>query len=86
MLARELIGGPVVTCTRHTDVAVAARTPTPDFLSPDVDVEDAAEWLIAAGYQHLPGVENGHILGMVCIEDSMWALTNHGPRRPVRLQ
>lgn len=128
MLVGELIGGPVVTCGPHTEIAVAAKTmlaeevgalavldgtrlvgivterdllrvvaerrrgplpvgrimtPSPDFLSPDVDVDDAAEWMMAAGYRHLPVVEKGQILGMVSIKDLLWALTDQRPRRPL---
>jgi CBS domain-containing protein len=49
-------------------------TPDPDALSPDVDVEDAAEWLLATGYRHLPVVENGSLIGVVSIKDVLWAL------------
>ena len=50
-------------------------TPDPDYLEPDVTVEDAAEWMLAAGYRHLPVAEDGKILGMVSIKDVLWALT-----------
>jgi CBS domain-containing protein len=50
-------------------------TPDPDYLEPDVTVEDAAEWMLAAGYRHLPIAEDGKILGMVSIKDVLWALT-----------
>ncbi len=49
-------------------------TPDPDVLSPQVDVEDAAEWLLATGYRHLPVVEDGALLGIVSIKDVLWAL------------
>lgn len=58
-------------------------TPSPDFLSPDVEVDDAAEWMMAAGYRHLPVVEKGRIIGMVSIKDVLWALTDQRRRRPV---
>ena len=50
-------------------------TPDPDYLEPDVSVEDAATWMLAAGYRHLPVVENGRILGMLSVKDVLWALT-----------
>jgi CBS domain-containing protein len=50
-------------------------TPDPDYLEPDVTVDDAAEWMLAAGYRHLPIAEGGKILGMVSIKDVLWALT-----------
>jgi CBS domain-containing protein len=50
-------------------------TPDPDRLTPDVEVEDAAEWLLATGYRHLPVVEDGVLLGVVSIKDVLWALS-----------
>lgn len=50
-------------------------TPDPDSLEPDVDVTDAADWMLAAGYRHLPVVSDGRVVGMVSIKDIMWALT-----------
>ena len=49
-------------------------TPEPDALTPDVDVSDAAEWLMATGYRHLPVLEDGQLLGIVSIKDVLWAL------------
>jgi CBS domain-containing protein len=49
-------------------------TPDPDALTPDVDVEDAAEWLLATGYRHLPVVDDGALIGVVSIKDILWAL------------
>ena len=51
-------------------------TEDPDSLEPDVGVEDAAEWMLAAGYRHLPVVEGTRIAGMVSIKDVLWALTD----------
>jgi CBS domain-containing protein len=51
-------------------------TEDPDSLEPDVSVEDAAEWMLAAGYRHLPVVEGTRIMGMVSIKDVLWALTD----------
>lgn len=54
-------------------------TPDPDSLSPEVSVEDAAEWMMAAGYRHLPVIEEGTLIGMVSIKDLMWALLETRP-------
>lgn len=57
-----------------TQVVADWMTPDPDVLAPGVEVEDAAEWLLATGYRHLPVVENGSLLGIVSIKDILWAL------------
>jgi CBS domain-containing protein len=62
-----------------TQVSVC-MTSSPDTLDPDMSVEAAADWLLAAGYRHLPVVDEGRILGMVSIKDILWALT--GPVQP----
>lgn len=48
----------------------------PDTFSPDVDVEEAAAWLLEVGYRHMPVMEGGEILGIVSIRDILWALTS----------
>lgn len=54
---------------------VAERmTMYPDSFLPDMEVEEAAEWMLAAGYRHLPVVENGVLIGMASIKDILWAL------------
>ena len=50
-------------------------TPDPDSLEPDVEVADAADWMLASGYRHLPVAESGKLLGMVSMKDVMWAIT-----------
>ncbi len=47
----------------------------PDSFSPDMDVREAADWMLAAGYRHLPVVESGKLVGMASIKDILWALT-----------
>lgn len=46
----------------------------PDSFLPDMEVAEAAEWMLAAGYRHLPVVENGKLIGMASIKDILWAL------------
>lgn len=50
-------------------------TDYPDSFSPDMDVSDAADWMLATGYRHLPVVENGSLIGMASIKDVLWAVT-----------
>lgn len=50
-------------------------TQDPDSLDPDMTVNAAADWMLAAGYRHLPVVEGVDLVGMVSIKDVLWALT-----------
>lgn len=52
----------------------------PDTLDPDVSVDDAADWMLAAGYRHLPVTEDGRLLGMVSIKDLLWAIEGERTR------
>ena len=49
-------------------------TAYPDSFDPDMSVESAAEWLVGAGYRHLPVVEHDNVIGMVSIKDVLWAV------------
>lgn len=46
----------------------------PDTFSPDIDVEEAARWLLEVGYRHMPVMADGELLGIVSIRDLLWAL------------
>jgi CBS domain-containing protein len=51
-------------------------TPDPDTLGPETPVEEAAEWRLATGDRHLPGVNAlGQLQGMVSVKDVLWAVT-----------
>lgn len=49
-------------------------TADPDTCDPDLSVEDAARWMLSAGYRHLPVTEGNHLVGVVSIKDVLWAL------------
>ena len=52
-------------------------TALPDTFGPEMLVEDAADWMLATGYRHLPVVDDtGTVLGMVSIKDVLWAVTD----------
>lgn len=46
---------------------------------PDLSIDDAAEWMTAMGYRHLPIVEQGQVIGIVSIKDVLWAMTKPAP-------
>ena len=50
-------------------------TPYPDSFGPEMSVETAATWMLAAGYRHLPVVEGQDVIGMISMKDILWALT-----------
>lgn len=52
-------------------------TNNPDSLDPEMKVAAAADWMLAAGYRHLPVVDGGELVGMVSIKDILWALSDH---------
>ena len=56
-------------------------TAMPDTFGPDTAVEDAADWMLATGYRHLPVVDDGgQVLGMVSIKDVLWAMSDPSRR------
>lgn len=59
------------------DVVSAWMTALPDTFGPEMSVADAADWMLATGYRHLPIVdEAGSVVAMVSIKDVLWAVTN----------
>jgi CBS domain-containing protein len=53
-------------------------TEYPDSFSPEMDVEEAANWMLATGYRHLPVVDGQAVLGVISIKDVLWAVTEPG--------
>jgi CBS domain-containing protein len=49
-------------------------TAQPDTVDIDTEVADAADWLNATGYRHLPVTRNGVLVGMISIKDLLWAI------------
>ncbi len=58
-----------------TATAEEWMTEYPDTFGPEMGVSDAAEWMMATGYRHLPIVDDGRTIGMVSIKDVLWAMT-----------
>ncbi len=53
-------------------------TAFPDSSVPEMGVREAADWMLASGYRHLPVHDGFNLLGMVSIKDILWALTGEG--------
>ena len=53
-------------------------TGDPDTFSPETDVEEAASWLLEAGYRHMPVMEGDELLGVVSTRDLLWAIVEGG--------
>ena len=47
----------------------------PDSITPWMEVAEAANWMLAGGYRHLPVVEGGVVLGVTSIKDVRLAVT-----------
>lgn len=58
-----------------TEHVGSVMTPSPDSLARDVEVSYAADWMLAAGYRHLPVLDDGRLVGIVSIKDVLWAVT-----------
>lgn len=50
-------------------------TPEPDTASPELEVREAAEWMVATGYRHLPVAVDDEIVGVMSMKDVLWAMT-----------
>lgn len=50
-------------------------TEYPDSFGPEMSVEEAANWMLATGYRHLPVLDGDRVLGVVSIKDVLWAVT-----------
>ncbi len=51
-------------------------TDSPESFSPEMEAREAADWMLATGFRHLPVVENGEVLGVVSIKDVLWAIAD----------
>jgi len=55
----------------------AVMSNDPDTFDPDLDVWDAASWIVESGYRHLPVVgDDGGLTGVVSIRDLLKALVD----------
>lgn len=71
---RDLVRAVAEGLDPETTAVAAVMSPEPDVFSPENDVWEAAEWLVEAGYRHLPVIEDGQLLGIVSVRDLLVAL------------
>lgn len=58
------------------DTASSWMTEYPDSFTPDMDVTEAANWMLATGFRHLPVVDGESVVGVISIKDVLWAITD----------
>ena len=75
---RDLVRALAEGADPESDTVADWMADAPDTFSPDVDVEEAARWLLEVGYRHMPVMEDGELLGIVSIRDILWAIVGDG--------
>lgn len=71
---RDVVGVVAEGADPAVETVAGWMTMYPDSFSPEIDVKEAADWMLAAGYRHLPVVEDGQLIGVASIKDILWAL------------
>ncbi len=51
-------------------------TEYPDSFTPEMEVDEAADWMLVMGFRHLPVVDGDEVLGIISIKDVLWAITD----------
>jgi CBS domain-containing protein len=72
---RDLVSALAESVDPDDSIVEVWMTMDPDSLDPDMEVEAAADWMLAAGYRHLPVVEGANLVGIISIKDVLWAMT-----------
>lgn len=73
---RDLVRATAQGIDPHEGTVREWMTTAPDTIGPDVDVDEAAAWLLEMGYRHLPVMEGDELLGIVSIRDLLWAISS----------
>ena len=79
---RDVLRATAVGVDASSEPVDAWMTETPDVFSPNVDVIDAARWLLETGYRHLPVVDGDVLQGIVSMRAVLDAAVNHQQRQP----
>jgi CBS domain-containing protein len=81
---RDLLNAMAAWADPDRDSVQDWMTEDPDTVEPDLEAEEAADWMMATGHRHLPVTEKGsELIGIVSIKDVLWALTESDTRRRV---
>ncbi|MFQ5967680.1 MAG: cyclic nucleotide-binding/CBS domain-containing protein [Acidimicrobiia bacterium] len=75
---RDIVRASAAGADVNVEIARDWMTADPDTFSPEVQVAEAALWLLETGYRHLPVVEDGDLLGIVSVRDVLWVLAAPG--------
>ncbi len=73
---RDLVRATAEGIDPHEATVREWMTTAPDTIGPEVDVDEAAAWLLEMGYRHLPVMEGDELLGIVSIRDLLWAISS----------
>ncbi len=72
---RDLLRAAAHGADLESETVGAWMTPAPDTVDADLDVSEAAMWMAATGYRHLPITEGEKLVGVASVKDVLWALT-----------
>jgi CBS domain-containing protein len=72
---RDILNAVAAYADMDRDVVSNWMTDYPDSFGPEMSVEEAANWMLATGYRHLPVVDGPNVLGVISIKDVLWAVT-----------
>ncbi len=72
---RDILRAVAAAADLDAEPVSAWMTAQPDSVSPELETAEAARWMLATGYRHLPVIEDGVLLGVASIKDVLWALT-----------
>jgi len=74
---RDLLGALARGVDCDEELVSSWMSPLPETFHPDQSVMEAANWMLATGYRHLPVLDDdGAVLGIVSIKDVLWATTD----------
>jgi len=72
---RDLLRAAAHGADLESETVEAWMTPAPDTVEADLEVSEAAMWMAATGYRHLPITDGDKLVGVASVKDVLWALT-----------